>query len=106
MGHARALAGVTDLPLQLSLHKQVVDKGLSVRALETLIRTYQESHGHESGRRLHRIRKSVASRILCHHCLEQKWQSSGMQKAPVRSRSTSLRIRDSNEILDILEKIE
>ena len=40
MGHARALAGIEDLTLQLSLFKRTVEDGLSVRALEKLIREY------------------------------------------------------------------
>lgn len=40
MGHARALAGVDDLGLQLDIFKTTLDKGLSVRALEELIRSY------------------------------------------------------------------
>ena len=43
MGHARALAGVTDLAMQLSIFKQTIDKNLSVRSLENLIKSYQES---------------------------------------------------------------
>ncbi|MFQ5447939.1 MAG: ParB/RepB/Spo0J family partition protein, partial [Saprospiraceae bacterium] len=42
MGHARALLGVEDIALQLSLYKQIVDKDLSVRATETLVRSYKE----------------------------------------------------------------
>ena len=43
MGHARALAGITDVALQLTLFKQTTAKNLSVRALENLIKSYQES---------------------------------------------------------------
>lgn len=43
MGHARALVGVTDLAMQLSLYKQTIEKNLSVRALENLIKSYSES---------------------------------------------------------------
>lgn len=40
MGHARALAGIDDLILQLKLHQETLDKHLSVRALEGLIKSY------------------------------------------------------------------
>lgn len=40
MGHARALAGIADTSLQLDIHRTVVDQGLSVRATEDLIRSY------------------------------------------------------------------
>lgn len=40
MGHARALAGVEDLGLKLDIHTTLLEQGLSVRALEDLIRSY------------------------------------------------------------------
>lgn len=43
MGHARALAGIQDVDLQLDIFKTVVDKSLSVRALESLIKSYDSS---------------------------------------------------------------
>jgi ParB family transcriptional regulator, chromosome partitioning protein len=42
MGHARALAGVDDIALQLMLFKETIEQDLSVRAIEDLIRKYQE----------------------------------------------------------------
>lgn len=38
MGHARALAGIENLALQLQFHKDVLDDSLSVRALESKIK--------------------------------------------------------------------
>lgn len=43
MGHARALAGIDNIALQLSLFKQIVEQDLSVRAVEELISRYQGS---------------------------------------------------------------
>lgn len=40
MGHARALAGVSDPVLQLEIFQVCADKSLSVRALEELIKSY------------------------------------------------------------------
>lgn len=45
MGHARALAAVDDIALQLSLYRQTIDQDLSVRAVESLIASYQEKRG-------------------------------------------------------------
>ena len=42
MGHARALAGVSDIAFQLSLLRQITQEDLSVRAVETLIARHQE----------------------------------------------------------------
>ncbi len=39
MGHARVLAGVKSLMLQLDLHRAILDEGLSVRALERRAKT-------------------------------------------------------------------
>ena len=41
MGHARALAGMNDIALQISVLRKIQDEGLSVRATEDLIRRYQ-----------------------------------------------------------------
>jgi ParB family chromosome partitioning protein len=37
MGHARALAGVDDILVQLSLYKDITQKGLSVRQIEEIV---------------------------------------------------------------------
>ncbi|HHJ51427.1 MAG TPA: ParB/RepB/Spo0J family partition protein [Phaeodactylibacter sp.] len=42
LGHAKALRGVSDLALQLSLFNEILTKGLSVRATEDLVRSYTE----------------------------------------------------------------
>ena len=43
MGHARSLVGIENILLQNALFKETVDKGLSVRALEKLIREATET---------------------------------------------------------------
>ncbi len=48
MGHARALAGVTDLGLQLMLFHQTLKDNLSVRDIESLIQKYTESKNSET----------------------------------------------------------
>lgn len=47
MGHARALAGVESLALQLKCHKDVIEQGLSVRALENKIKSFQSKKTHD-----------------------------------------------------------
>lgn len=41
MGHARALTGIDDISLQLVTFNKTIEGGLSVRALESLIRSYK-----------------------------------------------------------------
>ncbi|MDC0874084.1 ParB/RepB/Spo0J family partition protein [Flavobacteriaceae bacterium] len=43
MGHGRALVNVDDVKTQLDLYKQIVKKGLSVRATEALVRNAKNS---------------------------------------------------------------
>jgi len=43
MGHARALAGIEHVALQLKLYKEVTENQLSVRALEQLIKSYTDN---------------------------------------------------------------
>ncbi|MDB3997813.1 ParB/RepB/Spo0J family partition protein [Flavobacteriaceae bacterium] len=43
MGHGRALVNVEDVKTQLDLYKQIVKKGLSVRATEALVRNAKNS---------------------------------------------------------------
>jgi ParB family chromosome partitioning protein len=47
MGHARALAGVDNLALQLQCHRDILEQGLSVRALESKIKNFQIPKNHE-----------------------------------------------------------
>jgi ParB family transcriptional regulator, chromosome partitioning protein len=43
IGHAKALAGIQDIALQLALLRKTIDEELSVRALEQMIRSYNLS---------------------------------------------------------------
>ena len=43
MGHGRALVNIEDSKLQLDLYKQIVKKGLSVRAIETLVKSFRNT---------------------------------------------------------------
>ena len=42
MGHARALAGITNLVLQMKLYKETLLHEWSVRKLEQTIQTYEK----------------------------------------------------------------
>ncbi len=49
MGHGRALVNVEDTKLQLALYKKVVKKGLSVRAIEALVRSFRNTKTDSTG---------------------------------------------------------
>lgn len=48
MGHARALAGIENVSLQLEVFKKTIDQGLSVRATEALIASFAKKKGKTS----------------------------------------------------------
>jgi ParB family chromosome partitioning protein len=45
MGHAKALRGIEDVAIQLSIFNEIITKGLSVRETEQLARDYQQPKG-------------------------------------------------------------
>ena len=48
MGHAKALRGIEDVAIQLSIFNEIITKGLSVRETEQLARDYQQPKGKTS----------------------------------------------------------
>ncbi len=49
MGHARSLAGIDNIALQLKVYKDVIDQGLSVRALEQVIKSFNSTKTSTNG---------------------------------------------------------
>jgi len=47
-GHARMLVSIDDEEAQLDLHREILDKGLSVRQVEELVRQYRHRRDHQS----------------------------------------------------------
>ncbi len=43
MGHGRALVNIEDKTIQLDIYEKIISESLSVRATETLVKSYQES---------------------------------------------------------------
>lgn len=52
MGHARALINVAEIEKQLYLFKQIVEKGLSVRKTEELVREFQKTEGNQKEKKV------------------------------------------------------
>jgi ParB family chromosome partitioning protein len=109
MGHARALAGIGDLSLQLTVYRQLIDKGLSVRALENLIKSYQEAPGREGSSRsagqaldpdLRRIQDSLSGVFGAKVGIKRNTKGAGQVSIHFSSD------QGLNEILDLLEKLE
>ncbi len=104
MGHARALLGVDDIALQLSLYKQIVDKDLSVRATEALVRSYKEPANTTRPAKqslppdLLTVRDNLRSFLGAKVELKRKPNGAGQINIPFSDDG------ELNRILDILEK--
>lgn len=49
MGHGRALINIDDTPTQLEIYRQVIDKNLSVRQTENLVKSYKDPQKVKAG---------------------------------------------------------
>ena len=106
MGHARALAGITDLPLQLVAFNELKKKDLSVRGLEALIRSYsspkpsRKTASSAKDPEISKIEQSLkeifGSKVAIHQ------NAKGAGKVEIEFSSTE----HLNYILDILDDIE
>ncbi len=106
MGHARALAGIDDLALQLGAFKELISRDLSVRALERLVQSYQQPKRREKPAKKQKppevvhmenhLKKVFGSNV--HINQDQK----GKGKIEIHFNSTE----NLNYILDILSDIE
>lgn len=59
MGHARALAGIENIALQLKIFKEALEQGLSVRAVEQLIKSYAAPKPGNSGSTITEIHPEI-----------------------------------------------
>lgn len=107
MGHARALAGIEDVGLQLMLHKETLKKELSVRALEKLIRSYQERKpvqdrgaSQAMDPEIRKIQDQLSEQIGTRVKLQRNDNGSGKVVIPFRS-DTEL-----NLLIDLFEQLD
>ena len=103
MGHARALAGVDNLELQLILFNRTMNDKLSVRDLEKLIASYREpSKVSKSSNHLpeeyQRVKDNLRTYLGAKVDLKRKKSGKGQIIIPFSSD------RDLNRILDLIEE--
>ncbi len=100
MGHARALAGIDDLMMQLKLYNDVVNREMSVRALEASIIDLNKAKHPKSGRALSPEVLSVKSKLeeLFGSKIDLKRNEKGQGQFTVRFSSDD----NFNEILERL----
>lgn len=106
MGHARALAGIEDVGLQLTLHKETLKKELSVRALEKLIRSYQEKKPAQEkptqtlDPEIRRIQDQLSEQIGTRVQLQRNENGSGKVVIPFRSDA------ELNLLIDLFDHLD
>jgi ParB family chromosome partitioning protein len=106
MGHARALAGISDTALQLTVFRQTMEKALSVRALEKLIREYTIGKQRASKQRvpedaeLRRVRDSLSA--IFGKKVDVRRKASGEGQIVIHFSSD----QDLNEILALLDMLD
>ena len=102
MGHARALVNVDDLDKQLYIHQEIIDKGLSVRKVEELVRNI-----HEIGNKtpvnktqsfeVQKLQEDLSTKFSSRVRLKVGNQGKGAIEIPFRSQD------DLNRILELLD---
>jgi len=108
MGHARSLAGIEEVGLQLDIFKEVVAKNMSVRALENLIKSYNSD---EKSKPASKSIKSLPSEVkkIQDDLSVTLGTSVKIKRSDAGNGEISIKFgsdREFNNIMDILEKLE
>lgn len=106
MGHARALINVAEIDKQLYLFRQIVEKGLSVRKTEELVREFQKTEGNQKDKKakpslsfqLQKVEDDLASKFSTKVRVNVKSdKGKGAIEIPFQSED------DLNRILELLD---
>ncbi len=105
MGHARALAGIENIDLQLDIYKEVIANNLSVRKTEDLIRSVTTGKEKETEEKINlvtadhlKVQEDLCARFGSKVALKVSHGGKGQIVIPFMSSD------DLNRILDILEE--
>jgi ParB family chromosome partitioning protein len=104
MGHARALISVEEMDKQLFIHQEIIDKGLSVRKVEELVRSInhiqvkpQKSQPAPASFEYQKLQNDLASRFSTKVKLKVKENGKGAIEIPFVSND------DLSRILELLD---
>lgn len=103
MGHARAILSSDDIAIQLLVYGETLEKQLSVRAVESLMRQYQsnkkanQKKGAEANTEIRRLKDDLAKRF--DRRVEFKHKSNGSGQLVFHYNSE----KDLNHLLDLLD---
>ncbi|MEZ4911628.1 MAG: ParB/RepB/Spo0J family partition protein [Saprospiraceae bacterium] len=107
MGHARALAGIENLALQMMVFKQATEKSLSVRATEQLVREHQaagdkvgqnqKSEKVESNAQVNKIKDTLSRKFGTKVAIQRNASGKGTISFPFQNDE------EFNKILELFE---
>ncbi len=100
-GHAKVLLSLQDGAVQLKLYDEIVDKGLSVRALETLIKAFSEDETDEN----HNNDEKISQKSPQIKKMEEELVSKLGTKVEIRHSAGKGKIEISYYSLDDFERI-
>jgi len=104
MGHAKALRGINDLAIQLSIFNEILSNGLSVREAEKLARDYQQpkTRAADPAKRISDAHMQVQDNLR--HFFGTKVQLKANEKGKGQIVIPFTSDEDLNRLLDLLEK--
>lgn len=103
MGHARALINIEDIAVQLNLFKKILENGLSVRAIEQLVRnigkntSVKQPSSPELNYEFNKLQQRLSSHFGSRIAIKTYNNNKGEIKIPFTSAD------DLNRILDLLD---
>lgn len=103
MGHARAILGTDDIAIQLMVYKEVIENGLSVRAVESLVKEYQKPKAKSA--KIEGMLPPAYRKIQDNLCARYETKVSLKRKADGKGEITIPFYNDTdlNRILELLE---
>lgn len=101
MGHAKTLVAIEEVDIQLALHKEILEKGLSVRATESLVRAMKNKKAPKAPTQLAPFYQSIQDRISSR--LESKVELKRDKKGKGK---LTISFTSDEELSRILEMIE
>ncbi len=106
MGHARVIAGVDDLMLQLQLFKDIQKKDLSVREAEKMVQGFQKAKARKP------VQNGTSSAVQSDiRVLEQKFSAFFGYKTTIQRKVTGegqviIKFKDDRQLNEILDRLD
>lgn len=104
MGHARALAGVKDVEIQLYIHKDILARELSVRATEELVKEFSQEKTPKKSKKKNPMDPQIQN---IEESLSTYFNTIvKIKRSPKGNGSIELRFKNDEEFNDILDMLD